>query len=156
MRTRSCWLVLVFLVFGSGVFAQQSSLVGTWVGKVQGYGVEMKLVLNADGSADYEGVLGKWRLQGGKLLLTEEGETVAYNFTLQGSQLTLSGGDLMAPMVMTRAGGGAARGRTPSAPEAERRYEAAPPAQEPAPARRAPARPSTRGLSEAELARPTN
>jgi hypothetical protein len=146
MRMRSCWLVLLFLAFGPWTFAQQSSsLVGTWVGKVQGFGVEMKLALNADGSADYEGVLGKWRVQGSKLLLTQEGETVAYNFALRGSQLTLSGGDLMAPMVMTRAGGaGAARGVAPSVRE--------PKVEEAPPSRRA-TRPgaSTRGLSEAKL-----
>ena len=88
MRMRFCWLVLLFLASGSWASAQQSSLAGTWVGKVQGYGVEMRLVLNADGSADYEGVLGKWRVQGNKLLLTEGGETVAYNFTLQGFLLS--------------------------------------------------------------------
>ena len=155
MQKRSCWLVLLFLAFASWASAQQSSLVGTWVGKVQGYGVEMKLVLNADGSADYEGVLGKWRVQGNKLLLTEEGETVAYNFMLQGSQLTLSGGDLMAPMVLTRTGGGgAARAQMPIAqePEAEGSYEAPPPVEEVPPASRT-GRPSAsaRGLSEAEV-----
>ena len=156
MRMRFCWLVLLFLASGSWASAQQSSLAGTWVGKVQGYGVEMRLVLNADGSADYEGVLGKWRVQGNKLLLTEGGETVAYNFALQGSQLTLSGGDLMAPMVMTRAGGGGAA-RAPMAtaqePVAEESHDAgAPPGEEPPPARRT-VRPgaSARGLSEAEL-----
>jgi hypothetical protein len=74
----------------------------------------------ADGSAEYEGVVGSRRVQGNRLLLTQEGETVAYNFTLQGSKLTLSGGDLMAPMVMTRAGGGgAARAPTTGLPETE-------------------------------------
>ena len=115
MLKRSFYLVFLFLAFESWAFAQQSSnLVGTWVGKVQGYGVEMKLTLNADGSADYEGVMGKWRVQANKLLLTQEGETVGYTFTLQGSQLTLSGGDLMAPMGMTRAGGGGRMGRGPA------------------------------------------
>ena len=84
---------------------QPSGLVGTWVGKVQGYEAEMKLVLNANGTADADGELGKWRVQDNRLLLTEEGETVAYNFTLQGLQLTLSGGDLMAPLILTRSGG---------------------------------------------------
>ncbi len=102
------YLRIAFLVVTSASVAlaqQPSALVGTWAGKVQGYEIEMKLVLNADGTADYEGVLGSWRVQGNRVLLTQEGETVAYNFTLQGSQLTLSGGDLMAPLVLTRAGG---------------------------------------------------
>ncbi len=156
MRKHSYLLVLLFLAFASWTSAQQPALVGTWVGKVQGYGVEMKLVLNADGSADYEGVMGKWRVQGGKLLLTQEGETVGYNFTLQGSQLTLSGGDLMAPMVMTRAGGGGRMDRA-AAPSV-----APPPAEESAPVQPSPAlgqtaRPASRpavakrALSEAEV-----
>ena len=162
MLKRSFFLVFLFLAFESWALAQQSSnLVGTWVGKVQGYGVEMKLTLNADGGADYEGVMGKWRVQANKLLLTQEGETVGYNFTLQGSQLTLSGGDLMAPMVMTRAGGGGKMGRAPApsitAPSAEEsEEEAAPPVQQP-PARGQAMRPASRpaagkrGLSEADV-----
>jgi hypothetical protein len=103
--------------------------------------------LNADGSADYEGVLGKWRVQASKLLLTEEGATVAYDFKLQGSQLTISGGDLMAPMIMTRAGGGGAgRAPAPVVLQPETSYEAEP---TPTP------QPTTgkRPLSEAEVVR---
>ena len=163
MLKRSFYLVFLFLAFESWAFAQQSSnLVGTWVGKVQGYGVEMKLTLNADGSADYEGVMGKWRVQANKLLLTLEGETVGYTFTLQGSQLTLSGGDLMAPMGMTRAGGGGRMGRAPApavaapTPEDNEEEAANPLRQPPARGQAAPAAPrpatSKRALSEADVA----
>jgi len=161
MQKRSCWLILLFLAIVSLAFAQQSSnLAGTWVGKVQGYGVEMKLVLNADGSADYEGVMGRWRVQGTKLLLTQEGETVGYNFVLQGAQMTLSGGDLMAPMVMTRAGGGAGRAPAPPAQEPEEAFDApVAPTVQPAPPRGQPARSAAvpasgqRPLSEVEVAK---
>lgn len=147
----------VFVAVASVVLAQQSSgLVGTWTGKVEGYEIEMRMVLKADGTADYEGALGRWRVQGNKLLLTQEGETVAYNFTLRGSQLSLSGGDLMAPLVLTRARG-AARGPGGGG--------FAPPAEEPqegaqtraalphhAQTSAAPA-PSKRALDESELGR---
>lgn len=110
-------LGLVLLVAASWALGQQTTaLVGTWVGKVEGYGIEMKLVLNADGSANFEGEAGRWRVQGSKLLLTQEGETVAYDFKLEGSQLTLTGGDLMAPLALSRAGGAA----PPRAGSAER------------------------------------
>ena len=159
MRTRSCWLVVLFLTFSSWAFAMQSSnLVGTWVGKVQGYDVEMRFVLNADGSAEFEGAVGSWRVQGNRLMLTEEGETVAYNFTLQGSTLTISGGDMMAPMVMTRAGGRAvAPTRAPRLPETEEGYNTIAPAAEAPQAtdqKEAPQPRSTktrRGLSEQEI-----
>ena len=159
MQIRAFWLVVLFLTFSSWASAMQSSnLVGTWVGKVQGYGVEMRFVLNADGSAELEGVIGGWRVQGSRLLLTQEGETVAYNFTLRGSTLTLSGGDLMAPMVMTRAAGGeVARTRVPRRPEPDKGYETTIPAGEdtrtvvqPMPPPSRPAR-SGRGLSEQDV-----
>jgi hypothetical protein len=108
---------------------QTTALVGTWVGKVEGYGLEMKLVLNADGSANFEGEAGRWRVQGSKLLLTEEGETVAYDFKLQGSQLTLAGGDLMAPLALSRAGSAAPAGAGSAERAAGRAAAVAPSAQ---------------------------
>lgn len=155
MLKRSFFLIFLLLAFEPWGFAQQSSnLVGTWVGKVQGYGVEMKLVLKADGTADYEGVPGKWRTQGNKLLLTQEGETVGYNFTLQGMQLTLSGGDLIAPLVLIRSGGTSA---APAVREAEEMAEeptppvrTAPPKRQPAPLS-AQAADRRQALAEAEL-----
>jgi hypothetical protein len=124
-----CGLVLTV---GWALGQQTPALVGTWVGKVEGYGIEMELVLNADGSADFEGEAGRWRVQSSKLLLTQEGETTAYEFKLQGSQLTLTGGDLMAPLTLSRAGGagapGAGRARAPAVQEPEEDYENVAPA----------------------------
>jgi hypothetical protein len=152
---------LLLVATGWALGQQASALVGTWSGKVQGFEVEMKLVLNADGSADYEGSPGTWRKQGNRLLLSQEGETTAYEFRLQGSQLTLSGGDLMAPLVLARAGSAprAARGAAPSVQEPAESTEApAPPTQESAesgePAPPAPAaRPAggKRALAESEV-----
>jgi hypothetical protein len=152
---------LLLVATGWALGQQASALVGTWSGKVQGFEVEMKLVLNADGTADYEGSPGTWRTQGNRLLLSQEGETTAYEFRLQGSQLTLSGGDLMAPLVLARAGSAprAARGAAPSVQEpAESAEGPAPPPQESAesgePALPAPAaRPAggKRALAESEV-----
>jgi hypothetical protein len=162
---KACFrLGFLLLVAASWTPGQQTTaLVGTWVGKVQGYGVEMKLVLNADGSADFEGIAGRWRVQGSKLLLTQESETVAYDFRLQGSQLTLAGGDLMAPLALSRAGSapatGAGRATTRAVQEPEESLEGAEPAAPevpraseegaPAPATRPAAR--KRGLAESEV-----
>jgi hypothetical protein len=154
MQTRICWLCLLFLTSGVQASAQQSSnLVGTWVGKVQGFGVEMQFTLRADGSAELEGAEGRWRVQANRLLLTQEGETVAYTFTLQGSRLTLSGGDLMAPMVLTRVAGAttalpdAAEANEPAAPP---RHDSGAAVGHKQPSARPPA--SRRALSEAEVA----
>ncbi len=105
---RLCFLLLATTTW---LLAQQSSkLVGTWVRKAQGFAAaEMRLVLNADGSSNFEGSNSTWRVQGNKLLLSEDGETFAYNFRLQGSQLILSGADLMAPVTFARVGASASQ-----------------------------------------------
>lgn len=126
--------ICLFLLAGPGLLwgQQPSALAGTWVGHVQGYGVEMKMVLNADGTADYEGEMGKWRTQGNKLLLSQEGETIAYDFRLTGSELVLSGGDLMAPLKLTRAGGSPATPQAfPQRPPEEETRNPAPPSEQP-------------------------
>ena len=79
---------------------------------------------------------------------TQEGETVAYDFRLQGSQLTLTGGDLMAPLALSRAGstaptgaGGAQRVAKPAAgmaPSGQRSASAKVPAPGPSGATRGP------------------
>lgn len=83
-----------------------SPLVGTWSGNFGGE--PFQLILNADGSGEMDGPI-KWQAQGSKLIITEEDGSTAYNFSVKGSKLTVSGGDLEAPLTLTRTG---ASGRT--------------------------------------------
>jgi hypothetical protein len=148
MRGGVLRLVFFLLTFVAWVQAQQpSGLVGAWVGKVQGFDVEMQFVLNADGTADLEGSPGTWRAQGDRLFMTEEGETTVYNFRLQGAQLVLTGGDLEAPMVLIRRGGPAPM--PPISQPRESPERAAPPETTP-PGAGGTAR-RGRGLTEAEV-----
>jgi len=139
------------------VHAQQSSnLVGTWVGKVQGFEVEMQFVLNADGTADLEGSPGTWRVRGNQLFVTEEGDTTVYNYRLQGPQLILTGGDLEAPLVLARRGsappsfGGA--GPAPAVAEPVESPENVAPAMGATATGAAASARRARGLTEAEVA----
>ena len=75
------------------------------MGTVQGYAVEMKLVLHADGSAEYEGMPGTWRVQGSKIYLTESGETVAWARPSGLSTFTFRRRPLIEPLALTRSGG---------------------------------------------------
>jgi len=113
MSRISPWLLVPPLFFllllgASPTNAQPSSpLVGAWKGEFQGFPVQM--TLKADGTGEFTGDLIRWRVQGPSLIITdEEGEATRYGFEIQGSQLTLSGGDLMGPMTFNRAGGPAA------------------------------------------------
>lgn len=122
-------LVCVMVAGVSGARAgQNSSLVGTWSGDFGGE--PFQLILNADGSGEMDGPI-KWQAQGNKLVITEDDGATMYNFALKGSKLTVSGGDLEAPLRLTRAG---AAGK------------AAPPAAQ-APAGKAPASTAQRFLT---------
>lgn len=81
---------------------QNSSLVGTWSGELGGE--PFQLILNADGTGQMDGPI-QWQVQGNKLVISEDDGSTAYNFVLKGSKMTVSGGDLEAPLTLTRAGG---------------------------------------------------
>jgi len=81
---------------------QNSSLVGTWSGDFAGE--PFQLILNADGTGQMDGPI-QWQVQGSKLIIAEDDGSTEYKFVLKGSKLTVSGGDLEAPLTLTRAGG---------------------------------------------------
>lgn len=81
--------------------ASNTALVGTWNGEFGGE--PFQLVLNADGTGRMDGPI-QWQVQGNKLVITEDDGSIAYNFVLKGSKMTVSGGDLEAPLTLARAG----------------------------------------------------
>lgn len=98
-------LVVCVCTVASGAFeakaGQNSALVGTWSGNFGGE--PFQLILNADGSGQMDGPV-KWQAQGNKLVIIEDDGATEYNFSLKGSKLTVSGGDLEAPLTLTRTG----------------------------------------------------
>jgi hypothetical protein len=91
---------------------QNSSLVGTWSGDFAGE--PFQLILNVDGTGQMDGPI-QWQAQGNKLTITEDDGATTYNFTLKGSKMTVSGGDLEAPLTLTRVGG-SGKAAPPGAP----------------------------------------
>jgi hypothetical protein len=87
-----------------------AALVGTWSGDFAGEPFQM--ILNADGTGQMDGPI-QWQVQGGKLVIAEADGATTYNFLLKGSKMTVSGGDLEAPLTLTRAG---AASRAPEPP----------------------------------------
>lgn len=90
----------VFIV-GPAWAGQSSGLVGTWSGDFGGE--PFQLILNADGTGQMDGPI-TWQAQGNKLVIAEDDGTTSYNFVLKGSKMTVSGGDLEAPLTLTRTG----------------------------------------------------
>ncbi|HEY3429946.1 MAG TPA: hypothetical protein VGK39_04655, partial [Cyclobacteriaceae bacterium] len=66
----------------------------------------MTLILNADGTGKFDGDAIKYTAKDGKftILIVAEAETTIYNYNLQGNSLTVSGGDLEAPVTFARSG----------------------------------------------------
>ncbi len=86
-----------------GAKAQQGSgLHGIWTNNQFGY--QMTLMLNADGSGEFDGEAMKYTVAGNKLTLNLSGVATQYNFTQQGNSLTLSGGDIDGSIVFSKAG----------------------------------------------------
>ena len=97
---------LLILITSLPLAAQTpQGLTGTW--QSSQYGFTMVLVLNADGTGEFDEEPIKFRVKGSTLAVTEDGDVSNYTFALNGATLTLSGGDLDRPMVFQRQGAGA-------------------------------------------------
>jgi hypothetical protein len=106
--TMKTYLFILFLIpivttAQIGAKAQQGNkLTGIWQNSQFGY--QMTLMLNADGSGEFDGEMITYTSQANKLSLTQDGQTTVYTYVLQGNGLTLSGGDLDGSVVFTRGG----------------------------------------------------
>ena len=81
---------------------QQQDLLGTW--KSASADDPMILTLKSDSTGELDGEAIKFNVKGDKFMITivDEGETHTYRYKLQGNSLTISGGDLEAPMTFTK------------------------------------------------------
>ncbi|MBI3726325.1 hypothetical protein HY251_20560 [bacterium] len=83
--------------------ARADDLAGEWI--FRGHGGEVRLLLRADGTYVFEASKGKWKRDGARLVFTpSEEEETSYDLSLDGDKMTLSGGDLGAPVTFTRKG----------------------------------------------------
>jgi hypothetical protein len=132
--------VLLLAVLPATVSAQQARppLAGTW--KAETPEGPRAVVIRADSSASYGDETVRWRVAGDSIHIAFGDEWMVYGFTMKGTRLTLSGGDLDEPITLRRAGPATPRPDSiplPPAPPATRRSNGGvvhPPA--PAPARR--------------------
>jgi hypothetical protein len=85
-----------------GAKAQQGKIYGIWANNE--FGFQMTLMLNSDGTGEFDGDVIRYVLQGDKLQVTQAGTTNAYIYLLKENSLTLSGGDLEKPVTFSRQG----------------------------------------------------
>ncbi|RFS15217.1 hypothetical protein [Emticicia sp. C21] len=106
MKTILLLLLLPTLLFAqidSKVQAGKTSLVGKWTNNQ--FGFAMVLQLNADGSGKFDEEKITYTSTATILSMKQDGETTNYKYVLQNGQLTLSGGDLDAPITFAKGDG---------------------------------------------------
>ncbi len=81
---------------------QQGKVYGLWQNNEFGY--QMTLMLNPDGSGEFDGEPIKFTDKGAVLAIISGGKTTNYTFTIRGNAMTLSGGDLEKPITFARQG----------------------------------------------------
>jgi hypothetical protein len=96
------FLLPISLLAQIGAKTQQTKITGLWQNSQFGY--QMTLMLNPDGSGEFDGESIKYSTNTNKLLITQSGQTTTYTFLLQGNSLTLSGGDLDDKVTFTKGG----------------------------------------------------
>jgi hypothetical protein len=98
-------LILIAFIANAqlGAKANQSNkLTGIWQNDQFGY--QMTLMLNPDGTGEFDGEEIRYVVKGNVLALTAQNETTNYNYILNGTQLTVSGGDLDQAVTFSKAG----------------------------------------------------
>jgi len=98
-------ITIVVLCLGHYATVAQQSIVGTWQNNDMGF--QMTLMLNSNGTGEFDGEAITYSVQGNTLRVVEQGYTSAYTFILKGDALTLSGGDLDQSITFTRSGSSA-------------------------------------------------
>jgi hypothetical protein len=106
MKTSILFIFLVPLALSAQIGAkvqQQGKIFGLWQNSQFGY--QMTLMLNENGTGEFDGETIKFTTTANKLSISQAGQTTAYTYSQQGNSLTLSGGDLDAAITFARAGG---------------------------------------------------
>lgn len=99
MRLVTFLAALVLLALAPRLNAEDASpLLGVWECKEEA----LTLELREGGKGTLDGTEVGWRVDGERLVITEEGDEVTYAFKLVGAALTMSGGDLDRPMTFQR------------------------------------------------------
>jgi hypothetical protein len=84
-----------------------TTILGTWNADLKDQkrkDAPRTVIVRADSSASYGTETVRWRLKPDSIMLALGGEWVTYKVDVKGSKLTLSGGDLVKPVSLTKAG----------------------------------------------------
>ncbi len=94
------WPAFMHAQISSKIQGNKSELTGKWTNNQ--FGFAMILELNGNGNGTFDGEKISYTVSPGVLSVVQDGEVTKYKYVLQGGKLTLSGGDLDAPIAFTR------------------------------------------------------
>ncbi|MBA4853102.1 hypothetical protein [Emticicia sp. BO119] len=103
MKTILLFLLLptcLFAQIGTKVQANKTSLTGKWTNNQFGFAMILQLNADATGTFDEEKIT--YSTNATTISMKQDGETTNYRYILQNGQLTLSGGDLDAPITFNK------------------------------------------------------
>lgn len=89
-----------FAQIGTKVQTSKPQLIGKWSNNE--FGFAMLLELNSDGSGNFDGERITYTSTASTLSVKQDGETTVYKYLIQNNKLTLSGGDLDAPITFSK------------------------------------------------------
>jgi hypothetical protein len=95
-------MVLSLALF-SLLITKAQSISGTWV--FSNANVNLTMLLNSDGSGEFQGQPIRYRVQNGQLYIDDGVKPVVYNYKLTQNSLILSGGEMQMAVTFTRPGG---------------------------------------------------
>ena len=103
------WMLAIGLgLFAHPVAAQSAAaILGTWKSDLRDQDrkdAPREVVVRSDSSASWARETVRWRLKPDSIMIVLGGEWVTYRVQVKGKRLTLSGGDLVKPVSLTRLG----------------------------------------------------
>jgi hypothetical protein len=99
MKKPAIFLVVAFFAIYS---ANAQSIAGTWT--FNGSGLNITMLLNPDGTGEFQGMPIKYKTQNGQLLIDDGVQPVTYNYKLNQNTLVLSGGGMQMTVTFARPG----------------------------------------------------
>ncbi len=108
MLKQLCLLALCTTLAAAPIAAQaEPPIVGTWKAELRDQerrDAPREVIVRPDSSASWGKETVRWRLKADSVMIALGGEWVTYKLQIKGGRLTLSGGDLVKPVTLSKVG----------------------------------------------------
>jgi hypothetical protein len=95
-------VIILVMVFCDINYVHSQTIAGTWI--FNGSGLNITMLLNPDGTGEFQGMPVKYKAQNGQLYIDDGVQPVTYNYKLNQNTLVVSGGGMQMTVTFTRPG----------------------------------------------------